>query len=310
MPSRQSKPTERVVRVLELLGAHPRTGLRFSDLAREGGLSQATCHAILSTLTDAGFVVRDAETLTYTLGPALVGLGLAASESYAEVRAAHDELEALAARTGLPVSAATVVDDCIAVIDVVTGDGRPSPIRIGTSVPFAPPFGAIHVAWSGPEAVDAWIARAPRETLTPTRLRAVLADHRATHLAIAPYTATSNELRAALGALATDALAADVRERTLDLLSAIDELDYTSDALEGVPSLAVNTLTAPVFDVSGRTEYAVAIHVGAPDVTVERIEALGVELRAVTDRLTDSIGGTRPSSPARDQEPALAGGTR
>jgi DNA-binding IclR family transcriptional regulator len=305
-----SRPTERVVHVLELLAAHPGGGLRFSELAREGGLSQATCHSILATLTEAGYVVRDRRTLTYTLGPALVALGNAASESFAEVRAGHEAFAALARRTGFAVSAAAVIDDAITVVDLVAIDGRELPITIGTRVPFAPPFGAIHVAWSSPEQIDAWIARAPRETLTAERLLAVVESHRATRLAVAPYTTTSADLRAALSELAVDALAHDVRERTLDLLAAIDELDYTADVLACADHLPVNTLTAPVFDDASRTAYAIALHVGAPDVAIEQIDALGAQLRAVAHDLTASIGGREPSDPDHDAQLVGAGTAR
>src|SRR6185295_18558040 len=132
-------------------------------------------------------------------------------------------------------------------------------------VPFAPPFGAIHAAWEAPAAIDAWIARAPSATLTPERLRAVVDDHRHTHVAVAPYTQSSARLREALGELAVDALARDVRDRTLELLAAIDDLDYTSDVLERADHLPVNTLTAPVFDHDGRVAFAVALHLADPD---------------------------------------------
>jgi DNA-binding IclR family transcriptional regulator len=306
MAGQRSKPTERVVRVLELLGSQPGRGLRFSELAREGGLSQATCHAILGTLTEAGYVVRDADALTYTLGPAVLALGAAASDSFADVRAAHPALAALSARVGLAVSAAKVVDDEITVIDIALPPGVDSPIRVGARVPFAPPFGAIHVAWSGDAAIEAWIARSPRRTLTRERLMEVVHDHQLTQLAVAPTTETSRELRAALGALADDALARDVRERTRELLAAIDELDYTTDAIASTEHLPVNTLTSPVFDSHGETAFAVALHVGSPDVAVARVEELGAELVDVANRLTERLGGRRPSTP--EPVTVLAGG--
>ena len=45
--------------------------LRFSDVVRELGLTQATAHAILATLCDRGWVSRDPVDKTYSLGPAL-----------------------------------------------------------------------------------------------------------------------------------------------------------------------------------------------------------------------------------------------
>jgi len=312
MPGQRSKPTERIVRLLETLRAGSGTGsgggLRFADLVREADLSQATCHAILLTLSDAGYVVRDAETRTFSLGPALVALGAAASESFPEVRAAGAHLANLSARTRLPCSAARVVDDSITVLAVVGTAGFELPIREGTRVPFAPPFGAIHVAWSGDVAVEAWIARAPRPTLTPDRLRGVIEDHRRTHVAVAPYTHSSARLREALGELAVDALARDVRERTLELLAAIDELDYTSDALERADHLPVNTVTAPVFDASGKTSFAVALHVADPELPVPTIRMLGAELRAATEAITAAVGGRLPDGTT--EEPHTPAGHR
>jgi DNA-binding IclR family transcriptional regulator len=312
MPGQRSKPTERVVRVLEALRARPGEGIRFADLARSGDLSQATCHAILLTLAEAGYVVRDNETRAYSLGPALVALGAVARASFPEVRAAGADLAALAAGTGLPVSAASVVDESITVLEVV-GPGRDAlPIREGTRVPFAPPFGAIHVAWDGSLAIDAWIARAPSPTLTPDRLRAVVDDHRRTRVAVAPFTHSSARLRAALGELAVDALASDVRDRTLELLAAIDELDYTSDVLARADRLPVNTVTAPVFDHDGRVVFAVALHVADPDLDVSRIEALSTQLRAAVDHMTTNVGGRvpagAPSVPAARRSAAILTG--
>jgi DNA-binding IclR family transcriptional regulator len=297
MVGQRSNPTERVVRVLETLRAHPGEGLRFADLVRGADVSQATGHAILLTLVDAGYVVRDEGTRTFTLGPAIVGLGTAAQESFPAVRAAAADLAALARRTGLPCSAARVVEQSITVLDVIGAEDATLPLGIGTRVPFAPPFGAIHVAWSGDDEIDAWIARAPRPTLSRARLLDVIEDHRRTHLAVAPYTPSSSRLREALGELAVDALASDVRERTLELLATIDELDYTRDALLRAEALPVNTLTAPVFDGAASTAFAVALHLADPALAISTVTDLGAELLATTEKITADLGGRLPERP-------------
>jgi DNA-binding IclR family transcriptional regulator len=120
----------------------------------------------------------------------------------------------------------------------------------------------------------------------------VVADHRRTHVAVAPYTSSSARLRDALGELAVDALAHDVRERTLELLAAIDELDYTSDVLADAEHLPVNTLTSPVFDHDGHVAFAVALHVADRALATTRLRELVSELRTATDRMTSIIGGT------------------
>ena len=65
-------------------------------------------------------------------------------------------------------------------------------------------------------------------------------------------------------------LAADVRARTIELLAAIDELDYTSDVSPTRGISRVNTLTSPVFDHDGQVAFAVALHVADPDLPVTR----------------------------------------
>jgi DNA-binding IclR family transcriptional regulator len=289
-----SAPTARVVRVLETLRGRAGHGLRYAELADEADVSQATCHAILTTLAGAGYVVRDPASRSYTLGPALVGLGEVAVRSFPEVALARAELDALADRTGLGWSAGRVVGDSIAIVAV--GDGVPAgdPVRPGASLPFAPPFGAIHVAWSAPVDVDAWVARAPAGTFAEADLRAVVADHRRARVAVAPYTPASAQLRELLGELTTDAVAADVRTRTIELLAAIDRLDLRPADYAGTGSVSVNTITAPVFEAHGSVSFAVALHVADPAIETRRVRALAGELVRTTDRITTATGGIIP----------------
>ena len=289
-----SAPTARVVQVLESLRGRAGHGLRYAELAEHAGVSQATCHAILTTLADAGYVVRDPSSRSYTLGPALVGLGEVASRSFPEVALARPELDALADRTGHGWSAGRVVGDTIAIVAV--GDGVPEgdPIRPGASLPFGPPFGAIHVAWSPSADIDAWVDRAPDGTFADADLRAVVADHRRVRFAVAPFTPASAQLRGLLGELTTDGVAADVRARTIELLAAIDRLDLRPDEYAGRGPLSVNTVTAPVFDTRGAVSFAVALHVADPAIDARHLRTLAAELVRTADRITTATGGCIP----------------
>jgi hypothetical protein len=167
---------------------------------------------------------------------------------------------------------------------------------VGTDVPFSPPFGAIHVAWSDPATIDAWIARGS-STFTDDRLREVVADHRLTRVAVAPYTPASERVRAALIELATDEDSAELRVRTLELLSRIDRLDYLARELEVMTSVDVNTITAPVFESSQRVAFAVGVRIAQPDLPATRLRELVTELHATTGRMTDSICNLRGGNP-------------
>src|SRR3989442_908220 len=50
-----------------------------SELAKAVGTNKATCHAVLKALQTRGYVVQDEVTRRYRAGPALFGLGMAAS---------------------------------------------------------------------------------------------------------------------------------------------------------------------------------------------------------------------------------------
>jgi DNA-binding IclR family transcriptional regulator len=297
--AQRSQPAERVVRVLETLRASSDEGLRFAEVARSAGVSQATCHAILTTLADAGYVQREPATKTYSLGPALVGLAAGAARSLRSARLTQPVLDDLAQRTGLACSAAEAVGDSITIVAVAVPPGREPTVHFGARVPFAPPFGAIHVAWSAVPDVDAWVERATSAAGAPDRLREIVRDHRRTGVAVAPSTPASAPLREALAALATDPNAGEVRDRTIELLATIDRLDYSAAELSDGDVLSVNTVTAPVFDADERVAFAVALHLAEPDVPVTRLRGLIDELRNTTHTMTVLIGGHAPGDHAR-----------
>ena len=293
--SQRSNPAERVVRVLEALRAYPDDGLRFAEVARAAAVSQATCHAILASLTDAGYVAREEATKAYSLGPALVPLAAGASRTLRVARVLRPALDELAVRTGLACSVAEGVGDAITLVAVAAPSGMDPLLRIGTSVPFAPPFGAIHVAWSEPAVIDAWIARATNPALTPARLRAVVDDHQQSRVAVAPFTRAREGVRSALAELASDEQAGELRTRTLELLATIDRLDYTSDELAGTDPLPVHTITAPVFETpdSGngrRVAFAVGVQVADPALPMRRLRDLITALHHTTEGMTANMG--------------------
>ena len=57
---RASPPTDRVVRILDFLAGRPDERFGVSELARRIGLSKPTCLGIVTSLAEAGYLVRDA----------------------------------------------------------------------------------------------------------------------------------------------------------------------------------------------------------------------------------------------------------
>ncbi|MDF2581811.1 MAG: ArsR family transcriptional regulator, partial [Mycobacterium sp.] len=163
-PGRASPPTDRVIAVLAFLARHPHDRFGLSELARRVELSKPTCLGILTSLTEAGYLVRDTgETgrdKTYRLGPALITLGHIAQESLRVSPAARDELRRLSETYGATAALSGVVDDRITLLELVTPPGTPATVRVGQSYPFAPPVGLMFVLWDD-GAVRDWLAKEP-----------------------------------------------------------------------------------------------------------------------------------------------------
>jgi DNA-binding IclR family transcriptional regulator len=86
--------------ILKLLARHQPEGLRIGEIGRRLGLSKATAVRLTHTLADERFVVHDATSRCYRLGPESFVVGLAAEPSYALQRRATPMLRALALETG------------------------------------------------------------------------------------------------------------------------------------------------------------------------------------------------------------------
>ena len=69
-----SPPTERVIAIMEMLGAEPVRQFSLAEISRALHISRATGHAIMTTLADHDWVSRDPRTAKYTWGAAISGL--------------------------------------------------------------------------------------------------------------------------------------------------------------------------------------------------------------------------------------------
>lgn len=92
-----------ISRAAEVLRAFPRgtpEGRRLRDLATSTGLAEPTVRRILLALIHEQFVVQDAETKRYRLGPLAFELGLASGFHARVLQVCKPHLRALAADTG------------------------------------------------------------------------------------------------------------------------------------------------------------------------------------------------------------------
>ncbi|MBI2168916.1 MAG: helix-turn-helix domain-containing protein [Actinobacteria bacterium] len=304
--ARPSPAVERVVAVLNFLAAHPDEGFTLSELARHVELNKATAHSLLNTLADAGYVLRHPSRLTYTLGPALIGLGTAASGSSPAVDFARDEMRTLAERFELECLATTTVGDEMV---IVARSGVPGSlglrnlddvVQIGRRLPLVPPLGTVFMAWAPDEEIERWLALAGRTTPEEelARYRAAVAAARERGFVVGLEADPRATLGRALAQLAGDERAARVRDVVESLVDDLGHDEYVLVDLQPEASYFVNHVVAPVFGADGEVVLALSLFGFRGRVSGLRVEECGQALRDACARVTASIRGHAPEAAA------------
>lgn len=123
--ARRSPPTQRVVAVLDHFVTHGGARSGLSELARATGLAKPTCLGILTSLAEAGYLVRDQKDKTYGLGPALIAAGALARRNFAAADVAARHLSALSDRYQAACTASAVVGGEVMVLASTSPAGAP-----------------------------------------------------------------------------------------------------------------------------------------------------------------------------------------
>jgi len=169
----------RALSVLEALGERPDQGL--TNLARDLGMTKSIVFRLLQTLEEQGFVQRDAERATFSLGYRMSVLGERVGRNGALLQVAPWTMDALRDRTGENVN--LVVREGLHALALATREGLHS-IRLfsqsGRRGPlYAGGGSSLLLAFADP-AVQERVLAGPLETFTPhtvtnpERLREIL----------------------------------------------------------------------------------------------------------------------------------------
>ncbi|MFI5497732.1 IclR family transcriptional regulator [Nocardia asteroides] len=273
-----SPPTQRVVKVLELLSRYPTDRLSLARIVREAGLSRATAHAVLTQLTADGWTARDADGC-YGIGLRLLTVARRAEAAFPLRRTAAPQLRALSERTGYPVFLAERDGESIVVTEVV---GNPSAgwIRPGRRLPLAPPVCREFVAWAPEARRRAWLASA--EPAHRDRLALVLAEIRTRGYSVERLVDDSTPMLEVLAGLRDSPVTAALRAQLGSVITELITIDYLPDELG--QENAVVTLAAPVRDARGAVVAAV---VSCPDtrLSARALSELGSATVAAADRI-------------------------
>jgi DNA-binding IclR family transcriptional regulator len=281
-----SPPTARVVDVMDLFAHSDGQPLRFSDVARELQLTQATANAILKTLCERRWLSRDPVDKSYAIGPEFIVLGAQADSSRALAHAARAVALEVTGTTGYATSVTELVGDSLVITALHESADVPKAL-LGDRFPYAPPFGVAFAAWEPDEERATWVHRATGGSgALDKRLYSLLAVTRDRGYHVDRSTPAMLQMTQLAGTLhGTDPTPA-MRRILEDLLIEMmdSSTDTTSDVGEG--SL-VTTVAAPVLDQRGRAALNVSVHPIRP-LTTRQTEQLGRRLRKATAAINPS----------------------
>ena len=293
--ARPAPGADRSVAVLELLAGHPNERFTLSEVARRCDLNKATAHALLSTLSEHGVLLRHPQEKRYSLGPRLVAIGEAARRGYSAVDFVPAVLEDLSAGTGKWTRAFVRTGDRV---EVVAQARAPSDVDRSRDVvlPLVAPIGVLWMAWSDAPTVEAWLARAVIGTAVRPALDVLPVVRRngfAVTLASPEWRALSEPSHSR--ATREDPEPGEVRA----LLAALGRRPVLVSGIDDRSSYQVGEVAAPVFGMSGAVELTVAVSgLDGRELRGDELRALAERVKAAGDDLTTAIRGRRPPSAA------------
>jgi len=119
-PPQGAQAALRAIRLLKLF-TQERREMLLGDVSRLAGLNKTTTHRLLRALQCEAMIEQDPATGAYRLGPGLMALGVQAlSGSDLRIRF-RPMLKRLAAETGETATLEVPIDDCMLILDEVTG---------------------------------------------------------------------------------------------------------------------------------------------------------------------------------------------
>jgi DNA-binding IclR family transcriptional regulator len=294
---RRSPPTERVIRLLDLLARRPSEGLSLSELSRRLDISKATGLGIAGALTRAGYLVRTEDTKTYTLGPALLGLGRAASEAFPSLTFARPELRRLNHELGLAVSVSTLAGDKIVLLDRTGPHGElDRMVQAGQRYPYTPPSGCILAAWLTDAEIEQWLADYPEVSMDESleHLRALVDTVREHGYIVERMSDLSVGALTMLAGLDGHDIPAPAAAAIANMVSNLAERHYVSRHLRPGGRYAVTFVASPSFDADGRPDLLLGLLVFRDDVSYDELVEYGTALRSAAGRVTSQVGGNNP----------------
>jgi len=279
--SRPSPAAARAVAVINFFVEHPRQSFSLTDIVKALKLSRATCHALMATLVETGYLHR-LSGKRYVIGPALVAAGRIARENYSPLDAARPEMRELAEE----------VDGICAALfrekfDYVIRDRAGSMFHLGWLPPIGQRTGIVHpgdaivLAWEDERVVRDWLASRELSAEDPD----VLAMYEAMGRARARGYAINRRDESWSARLAH----VPIEERR-------QHIDVYQHPLDDETSYSISSVIAPVRDHNG-ISFVISLSFFRRDLTGREAKEIASKLVATCDRISDFITRAEGATP-------------
>jgi DNA-binding IclR family transcriptional regulator len=295
--ARPALAADRALQVIDLLVAHPSEWFTLAEIARRTDINPASAHALLTVLSRSGYLQRHPARKTYALGPALVASGAAALDQLPSIRAGQAEIAGLSDELGLEVVLTSPTEEEIIVVGTAGHASEfGSVLQVGQRLPLSPPLGSVFLAWSSPEQVERWLARA-RPALGRAEIEQqhrILQAVRSRGYSIGLESPARRGLGDAVASLAPERSPLAGRGTVEDLLAALSRVAYQLTALDERRTYDVSMIAAPVFDANRNVAVAITVSGLAPAVPAADIISVAERVRGAALVITKRARGRLP----------------
>lgn len=297
-----SQPTARALAILDLLMANPHQAFGLTEMTRRLNLNKATCHAILTTMANYGFLVQHPKTKAYRLGPSIIAAGNAAFAQFPVLEYARPELEALQndLGVGFGVTGRSKMHQVLLAMY-----GRASEMidsfQLGLRLPNTAPVSACFTAFSDAKYLEAWLTRAHESRngyneKLDQKLRVSLIAIRARGYEVTLKTKAEAELRKELERIHNSWSLTHLEDAANKFQHDLCDEHYHLDRFDPKARYEVSTITVPVFVFKQIPIMCFVAGSAEKTMTGARIEEIAARMKESADRVTALAIGRESAS--------------
>jgi DNA-binding IclR family transcriptional regulator len=266
-----SPPVARAVAVLDFLAEHVEQAFTLSEIAKSLRISSATCHNLLTALTETGYVYRTVGK-TYVLGPALARIAQASLSPAVIMQVARPEMRALADEFDAVCSVAQLTESKIVIRERASAIShlnwhKQANQSMSASRPYFGIFRPADDAKAG-----AWLERLDEGERE--RAAAAMAFQRDRGFGYGVRTVPLVDRHTA---------------RELQFQQALT--DNWPSSLEPQKKYDLAYIVAPVFSRPGEVDFILSLTGFVEPIRGDAVETMGQRLRSACDRITAFVAG-------------------